>query len=164
MDLYLIRHADALALGERGITEDADRPLSEQGEQQAEAAARALAKHGITLDRLFTSPLTRARQTAELCLKTWSRAGLSIDTCTDLEPGSKPRKLSRFLLKQDGEHIGLVGHMPHLGEVAAWLIGSKKAQIDIAKSGVACLRCGDAPGKGMAVLQWLVTPEWYGDS
>jgi hypothetical protein len=53
--------------------------------------------------------------------------------------------------------------MPHLGELAAWLIGSKKAQVELAKSGVACLRCGDAPGKGMAVLQWLVTPAWYGD-
>jgi phosphohistidine phosphatase len=163
VDLYLIRHADALALGERGITEDADRPLSEKGEQQAQAVARALQKHGITLDLLFTSPLVRARQTAELCLKAWSQTGLSLETCADLEPGSKPRKLCRFLLKQEGEQIGLVGHMPHLGELAAWLIGSKKVQIEIAKTGVVCLRCGDAPGKAMAALQWLVTPEWYGE-
>src|SRR5262249_41718023 len=44
LDLYLIRHAEALALGERGITDDADRPLSERGEGQAAAAARALQK------------------------------------------------------------------------------------------------------------------------
>jgi phosphohistidine phosphatase SixA len=72
-------------------------------------------------------------------------------------------KLSRFLLKQEGEHIGLVGHMPHLGEIAAWLVGSKKARIELAKSGVARLRCGDAPGKGMAMLRWLVTLVWYGE-
>jgi phosphohistidine phosphatase len=161
VDLYLIRHADAVALGERGITEDEARPLSEAGEQQAVAAARALLKRGIKLDRLYTSPLLRARQTAELLLKTWPQSDLALETCPDLEPGTKPRRLSRFLLKQEGEHVGLVGHMPHLAEVVGWLIGSKKAQLDLAKSGVACLTCGDAPGKGMAVMQWLVTPDWY---
>ncbi len=163
MNLYLIRHADALALGERGITRDEERPLSEKGEEQSRTAARALQRAGIELDRLYTSPLARARQTADFLLKTWGRPELTLETCSDLEPGSKPRKLSRFLLKQDGEHVGLVGHMPHLAEVAAWLIGSKKAQIEIAKAGVACLHCGDAPGKGMAVLTALITPEWYRD-
>jgi phosphohistidine phosphatase len=161
VELYLIRHADALALGERGVTEDAERPLSEKGEEQAAAAARALKKRGLQLDHLYTSPLLRARQTAEILLKTWSSSGLTLATCDALEPGTKPRKLSRFLLKQEGERIGLVGHMPHLADVAAWLIGSKKAQLDIAKAGVLYLRCGDAPGKGLAVLQWLVTPDWY---
>jgi phosphohistidine phosphatase len=161
VDLYFIRHADALALGERGITEDAERPLSEKGEEQANAAAKALKKHGVDLDRLYTSPLLRARQTADILAKTWSSGALAVETCDALEPGSKPRKLSRFLLKQEGERVGLVGHMPHLAEIAAWLIGSKKAQIDIAKSGVLCLHCGDATGKGLAELQWLVTPAWY---
>jgi phosphohistidine phosphatase len=164
VDLYLIRHADALALGERGVTEDEARPLSEKGEGQAQAAARALQRVGITFDRLLTSPLLRARQTAELMLKTWDQSTSVVETCDALAPGTKPRKLSRFLIKQEGERFGLVGHMPHLAEVAAWLVGSKKAQIEIAKAGVAYLHCGDAPGKGLAVLQWLVTPDWYGQS
>jgi len=163
VDIYLIRHADALALGERGITDDAERPLSDKGEAQSKTVAKALHRCGVKLDHLFASPLVRAQQTADLMIKAWSHSGLSVETCEELEPGSKPRKLSRFLLKQEGEHMGLVGHMPHLAEVAAWLIGSKKAQIDIAKAGVACLSCGDAAGKGMAVLRWLVTPDWYGD-
>jgi phosphohistidine phosphatase len=161
VELYLIRHADALALGERGITEDAERPLSEKGENQARAAASALRKRGVELDRLYTSPLLRAHQTADILLHVWSQSGLTVETCEELEPNSKPRKLSRFLLKQDGERVGLVGHMPHLADFTAWLIGSKKAQIEIAKSGVVCLHFGDAPGKGLAVLHWLVTPEWY---
>ena len=60
-----------------------------------------------------------------------------------------------------GEKVGLVGHMPHLGEYAAWLLGNKKAQIDFAKSGVAMISCGEMPGKSLGSLQWLVTPEWY---
>ena len=161
MELYLIRHADALALGERGITNDEERPLSEKGETQAEAAAKALQSRGIVLDKLFTSPLARARQTAENLLRIWSKPELILETCDALAPGGKPRKLSKFLLKAGSEKMGLVGHMPHLGEFAGWLLGAKKAQIDFAKSGIALITCGDLPSKGMGELQWLVTPDWY---
>ena len=161
VELYLIRHADALALGERGITNDQDRPLSEKGETQAEAVAKALKAKGIVLDRLYTSPLVRARQTGENILRVWSRPELALETCDELMPDSKHRKLSKFLLKSGGEKIGLVGHMPHLGEYAAWLLGAKDAQIDLAKAGVALIQCGELPAKGLGELQWLVTPEWY---
>ena len=66
MDLYLIRHADALALGERGITDDAARPLSEKGEHQGHLVGETLRKQGITLDKLVTSPLVRATEGARL--------------------------------------------------------------------------------------------------
>src|SRR4051794_29892371 len=56
VELYLIRHAEALDIGERGITNDEERPLSENGEKQAKAAAKALNKQGLLLDKLFTSP------------------------------------------------------------------------------------------------------------
>src|SRR6516162_5646924 len=69
VDLYLIRHADALALGERGITDDADRPLSEKGEAQSKTVAKALHRCGVKLDHLFASPLVRAQQTADLMIK-----------------------------------------------------------------------------------------------
>ena len=51
--------------------------------------------------------------------------------------------------------------MPQLGDYAAWLIGSKKMQLDIAKAGIALITCGELPSKGLGSLQWLVTPEWY---
>lgn len=161
MDLYLIRHADALALGERGITTDEERPLSETGEAQARAAAEALRNRGIELDRLFTSPFVRARQTAEIMLHAWSKGDLVLENCDGLAPGAKARKLSKQILRSGGEKIGLVGHMPHLGEFAGWLLGNKKLQIDLAKSGIAHIVCGELPAKGLGTLQWLVTPDWY---
>ncbi len=161
MELYLIRHAEALALGERGVTNDEDRPLSELGEGQAEAAAKALAQRGVVLDKLYTSPLLRARTTAEIMLRVWSRPELILETCDALAPGVKPRKLSKQLLKSEGARIGLVGHMPDLGQFAGWLLGCKEAQIDLAKAGVAVVSCDGLPSKGMGALQWLVTPEWY---
>jgi phosphohistidine phosphatase len=161
VEIYLIRHADALALGERGVTSDEERPLSEKGEADAESAAKAMQKRDIKLDRLFSSPLTRARQTAEILVRVWARPELILENCEDLEPGKKPRKLSKFLMKMGSEKIGLVGHMPHLGEFGGWLLGSKEIQVNIAKSGVCLITCGDLPSKGLGELQWLVTPDWY---
>lgn len=161
MDIYLIRHADALPLGERGITADEERPLSDKGEEQARAVGKVFQKRGIVLDRLYTSPLLRARQTAEGLLQTWARPEVQLQESSALAPGAKPRKLARFLLKQEGEKVGLVGHMPHLAVVTGWLIGDKDVQLDFAKAGIAYIRCGEAPGKGLGVLEWLVTPEWY---
>ncbi len=161
MELYLIRHADALPLGERGVTNDEERPLSEIGATQCEAAAKALQTRGIVLDKLYTSPLLRARQTAELLVRAWGQPELMVETCAPLAPGGKPRRLSKQILKSAGAKIGLVGHQPDLGDYAAWLLGYKKAQIDLPKAGVLLIQCGEMPGKGMGALQWMVTPDWF---
>jgi phosphohistidine phosphatase SixA len=57
--------------------------------------------------------------------------------------------------------VALVGHMPDLAEFAAWLIGSRKTQLDLDKAGVACIRCQEGLDKGDGMLLWLVTPQWY---
>jgi phosphohistidine phosphatase len=161
VELYLIRHADAVPVGERGINNDEERPLTEKGEGQSEAAGKALMARGVVLDKLYTSPLVRARQTAEILLRTWAKPELILETCDELSPESKYRKLSKILLKSGAERIGLVGHMPHLGEFAGWLLGEKSAQIEFAKAGVALVTCGELPMKGLGTLEWLVTPAWY---
>lgn len=164
MDLYLIRHADAVALGE-GIAGDAERPLSEQGREQARLAGKALERHGIRLDGLVTSPLLRARQTAELIREDLSLKP-EVTVCEDLAPDGKPRKVAKFLRKLKGEQIAAIGHMPQLSEMAGWLLGSRKASIDFAKASVACVECADTLTKGCGALLWLVTLEWMsgGDS
>ncbi len=55
----------------------------------------------------------------------------------------------------------LVGHMPDLAVYTGWLIGTKKAQIGIAKSGVVFIESDTGPQKGAGTLTWLLTPEWY---
>src|ERR1700690_2747245 len=133
MDLYLIRHADALTLGERGITDDAERPLSEKGENQANQVGKILLKKGVTLDKLVTSPLVRSRQTTDLILKNWNGKAPEVVVSEDLVPDAKPRRLAKFLRKLGGDHVALVGHLPHIAHWAGWLLGAKKAQIEMAK-------------------------------
>ncbi len=160
MDLYLIRHADALALGERGVTDDADRPLSEKGEQQADAMGKFFKARDFAFDRVVSSPYLRARQTAEIMLKA-SGMKLEIDFTDSLTPDARPKKLSRYLMKSGGDKVALVGHLPHMGNFTAWMIGDKNAQIDFVKAGVALVSSGDSPVKGNGVLHWLLTPDWF---
>jgi probable phosphoglycerate mutase len=58
-----MRHGETVWNHERRFTTRTDVPLSEAGEAQAAEAARRLAKTGI--DRIYSSPLGRARATAE---------------------------------------------------------------------------------------------------
>jgi phosphohistidine phosphatase len=162
LDLYLIRHADAAALGEGGIIDDASRPLTARGEEQARKVATGLQRHGIQLGAVVSSPLLRARQTAEGIVGELPEPQPQVRITEDLAPGGKRRKLGRFLKELGSQSVALVGHQPDLGMLAAWLIGSKKAEIDFAKAGVACIRCEVGAGRVKGSLVWLVTPEWLG--
>ena len=114
----------------------------------------------LVLERLVTSPLLRARQTAEEVLEHLSSPTPELHTCDHLAPGGKRRKLTRFLRGLGAQSVAIVGHMPDLGLYASWLIGSKKVQIDLAKAGAACIHFEDKPDKAEGVLTWLVTPQW----
>ena len=59
--IWLLRHGEA-ADG----SPDAERPLTERGEEQARAAGEALAALGVSLDACVTSPKVRAAETARL--------------------------------------------------------------------------------------------------
>jgi len=160
MDLYIIRHADAQPLGEGDIHEDSERPLTAAGQAQCGPLAAALQRQGVRLERVVTSPLLRARQTAEGLLKHLSSHPPELHTCDHLAPGGKRRKLTRFLRRLGVQSVAIIGHDPDLSLYAGWLIGSKKVQVDLAKAGIACIHFDDEPDKKGGVLTWLVTPQW----
>jgi phosphohistidine phosphatase len=159
MNLYLLRHAQALNIGEQGSQTDEERPLSDEGRRQAELVADAVKRFGLKFDQVLTSPLRRATETAqELC----RRLGLPeavLASCAQLEPGVSSKKLMKRLRSLEANEVVLVGHAPDLGEHAAWLVGSKRCQLEIAKAGLAAIRCDAPPRKGVGTLTWLLTPE-----
>ena len=161
MNLFLIRHAEAIALEPGDERDDAERPLTDAGKAQCAALASALLGRGISLNQVVTSPLLRARQTVEALLERWPAPAPEQLTCNALAPGGRPKKVTRFLLGLNGENVALVGHMPDLAEYAGWLIGNKKTALEIAKSGAALIHFEGSPDKGEGALVWLVTPEWY---
>jgi phosphohistidine phosphatase len=159
MNLCLIRHADAAPPAEGG--DDESRPLTDKGRRQCEALAEALQRFGLKTGPLVTSPLVRARETAEALRRHWSGPAPEVLECPHLAPGGKRRKLVQYLRGLDADSVTVIGHQPDLGRFAAWLIGNKKAQIDFAKAGAAFVESEVGPNKGTGVLAWLLTPAWY---
>ncbi len=160
MELYVIRHAEAKPL-EGTITDDADRPLTDTGIAQSRALSQCLQKLGVKLDVVLTSPLLRAKQTAEEMLRHWSNPKPPVEVVQELVDAGKRKKLARLLREVGKESVAIVGHQPDLSTFTAWLTGSRKAQLDFAKAGVALVHCTDAPDRGAGTLEWLVTPDWF---
>jgi phosphohistidine phosphatase len=156
MLLYVIRHATAADPAEHAT--DEERPLTDEGRAEVKRLAATLPKHGVRPAVVLSSPLVRAWQTAEGVVH-----GLKphppLRECAVLAPGGRSKKLAEVLAEQVGD-VAIVGHNPDLEEHVAWLIGSRKAQVTMAKGAVACLRCEGPFDKGCATLLWLLTPEF----
>lgn len=121
MRVTLIRHAEA---GDDAPS-DGERALTLRGRGDARRMGRALARRGIELDLLISSPLVRAVQTAEIVAAAVDyRARVEVSELLVPE-GAASRVLG--LLKivgrggPDNRSIALVAHEPILSAVAAAL-------------------------------------------
>jgi phosphohistidine phosphatase len=159
MNLYLVRHGDAFPVGEQGVSTDEERPLSERGVEQIQLLGQALTRLNLVIDRIHTSPLLRARQTAEILARALQILPDKLLVCEELAPGSSPKKLAKYLLREEAENHLLIGHAPDISQQTAWLIGTKEAQVEFAKGGVAAVRSEGMPQKGGGTLLWLFAPK-----
>src|SRR4051794_15769356 len=122
--LYLIRHGIAEERGD-GWPDDAKRPLSEEGMTRMRKSMRGLAKLELTIDVVLTSPLVRTRQTAEIVAAALDPKP-PIVAVDSLAPGGSPAAILADLEKHARKtRLGIVGHEPGIGELAARLIGSR---------------------------------------
>jgi phosphohistidine phosphatase len=160
MDIYLVRHAAAVARGADGIATDEERPLSEEGWKQAASLGRVFKKRGIIPEMVVTSPLVRAVQTAKELCTVLELTDRHIETRDELAPDGRPKKLARYLNGLPWQSVILVGHQPDLGSCAGWLLGNKEMQIDFAKGGAAMIRVEGSVTKGGGMLMWLIGPMW----
>ena len=110
MRLYLLRHAIALPRGTRGAREDAKRPLTPEGLEQARQVANGLARLKIAVDCIVTSPYTRAVETARVLAE---RLGFEtpLGEWDALRAEAPPSETSLALKALAGKrHVVLVGH------------------------------------------------------
>lgn len=154
MNLYLLRHGDAIEQS----YEDAARPLSPLGKEQARLAAHAFTVLNVALDAIFVSPLERAQQTAaiieqELNLPKHATSEL-------LLPGSDHLKFIDQLNKLAASNALLVGHEPHLSTLVSILINGKNYSHIAIKKGSLLFLEGPTPlERGKGSLRWMFTPE-----
>ena len=107
--LYLIRHGLAAERGE-AWPDDAKRPLTERGMSRSRKGARGLARLGVPLDIVLTSPLVRTRQTAEIVAAAFDPRPPLVNV-DGLAPGGSYQAVLADLEKQSKRaRIALVGH------------------------------------------------------
>jgi len=159
MDVILIRHAEAGERDPNSWPDDAQRPVTPDGRRKQVAAAQAMQKLGFEFDFLVTSPLVRARQTAEIIAEVygWKEPPLSDDV---LGSGCTPAAIVKLLAKfPPGSSVALVGHEPAFSKVAAALIGrSGDAQLRLKKSGVIGVAFDGPAELGRGLLEFLWRP------
>ncbi len=118
-EIFLIRHASAIdeTLG----LPDPHRHLTAPGRDQARALGDRLRWHDCEPTHIWTSPLVRAVQTAELVATTLGVACL-IESVPALAPGGQPRDVAAALARVAGDALVMVvGHEPSLSALGALL-------------------------------------------
>lgn len=153
MDLLVIRHAIA-AEGK----DDALRPLTEEGRRKMRQGARALVTLVPAINLLASSPLVRARQTAEIVGRAYG--GLEVTTCEDLIPDHPPEAFAAWLAGHARRGVvAAVGHEPLLGCIVSHLLAARADSfIELKKGGVCLLAFPGAVEPGAALLRWALTP------
>ncbi|MGI0090289.1 MAG: phosphohistidine phosphatase SixA [Nitrososphaerales archaeon] len=159
MNIFILRHGEA---GTRVSTPNTDfeRPLTQSGREEIEEIAESLHdKLKTKFDKIATSPLARAFQTAEIVSQVYKKSS-KLETWAELRPeGSKldlERRLSK--LRQDS-NVLLVGHEPFLSSLITEIVSEGSAKIALKKGGVAKIRVSSFSPKATGELRWLLTPK-----
>jgi phosphohistidine phosphatase len=119
MKLYLLRHGHSPSLAESQVSHDGDRPLSQQGRQDVRASVEYLLQQGARVERILSSPLKRAMQTAQEARRIIG-PNLEIQAFDPLSNQIPGTELFRKILQETTQvqELLLVGHQPQLGEMA----------------------------------------------
>ncbi len=155
MQLIFFRHGPAGSKTEwRGP--DAERPLTDDGRAVVAQAADLLARSGIRVDAVLTSPLTRARETAEIAAAALGCADRMADD-ERLGHGLDRTRLSAIVAEHAGaEVIVLVGHEPEFSATIAQITGGT---VVVKKAGIARVDVDEQSLRG--VLVWLLPPRVF---
>ncbi|MFB3880927.1 MAG: phosphohistidine phosphatase SixA [Armatimonadota bacterium] len=151
MQLYLMRHGEAEAAS---ISGDEARELTEKGRRDVQTMAEMLIRAGARPECIYTSPLTRARQTAEIVARL---LGLVAQPDSRLRPGAKLGSVQRLVEELTSASMLLVGHEPDMSSIVFHLTDGR---IRMRTGGVARVDA-DRLEPGSGVLVWLASPELF---
>jgi phosphohistidine phosphatase len=158
--LVFLRHGVA-ADGADWKGDDADRPLTTEGADRTKEVVRGLRAMKVRPDAILSSPLLRARETAEI-----ARKGLLADAKVEVvdELGftaSPDRLLVRLADLADKPLVLCVGHEPHISTtISAMISGKTAASIEVKKAGACAIRFSGIPKSGAGTLLWLLPPKF----
>lgn len=160
MNLYILRHGIAVEHGAAGYKNDDDRPLTSKGERKVRTIAKAIKGLEISFDSILSSPLVRARETAEIVADVL-KAKKRLELTDTLAPQESSKPLIQYLNDQGAfDDVLLVGHEPFLSRFVSLLIsGNSHTALLLKKGGFCKLSTSDLKHAQCAILEWLLTPK-----
>ncbi len=164
MKLILFRHGLAMERDEafKNKIDDSMRPLVEKGKERSKKMAKFLKEHDEDFQVLVSSPVLRAKQTAEI-LREIIPFGQYLES-SELVPEAPPHAFAKWVQAKilRATSVVAVGHDPQLSVLASWLLaGENESFIDLKKSGVICLEVEsfDQLSPKCATLKWALAPK-----
>jgi phosphohistidine phosphatase len=161
MKLYLLRHGEAAEHGDPQFKET-ERPLTPKGIQRTKQLTHALREMEISFDAILSSPLVRARQTAEIVGR---GLGEKVQLTDTLAPSGNMGKLVEQVnaIQPVPQSVVLVGHEPYLSVLISLLCtGGPDLPLKLKKGALCRLEVESLTTGKCAILEWLLQPRLVG--
>ncbi len=157
MNLYVMRHGEAENIGTQ-YSSDGVRPLTTNGRIRIERSTNGMINIGVNLDQIVSSPLVRARQTAEIV---HDRLGVATDIefSDDLPSGDIDGIVKTVSILGPLENVMLVGHEPILSRLISVLAsGSPDTELNLEPGGLCKLTVDTILAGQCATIDWFLAP------
>ncbi|MEH1946284.1 MAG: phosphohistidine phosphatase SixA, partial [Nostoc sp.] len=135
-----------------------------EGRQKTEKVAQKLVKLGLNFDLILTSPLVRARQTAEILIA--EKLSSQFEESSHLAPDGQISSWLKDWLEprnySQNTQLALVGHEPNLSSWAEILLwGEAKASLVLKKAGMIGIKLPETGSPlGRSQMFWLTPPKY----
>ena len=158
MNLYILRHGKAEPFGPSYPRDDL-RPLSPMGMRRTERSTRGMAAANVVVDTIISSPLLRARQTAEIVHQGLGVAA-DIEFCDALATGDLNGIVTAVRAHERTKGVMLVGHEPTLSQLISILaFGAPGGAFGLKPGGLCKLQTYAIALGQCAVVRWFLTPK-----
>ncbi|HZE89398.1 MAG TPA: phosphohistidine phosphatase SixA [Verrucomicrobiae bacterium] len=158
-DLYLLRHAEAASHKDPRYRNDSERPLTEDGAARMRRAAAGMLKLRLSFDRILTSPLVRAKETAEIVAEILGeRDRLAVEEA--MAAGARWDKIRKVLAAGSAKYadsVLLVGHEPDLSNMAGQILDLGRGSVLFKKGTLARISVDAIPPREPGSLAFLMT-------
>jgi phosphohistidine phosphatase len=155
MDVYFLRHGIA-ADRDAWSGSDFDRPLTREGRARMRRETKALARLGLGLDAIVTSPLLRARETAAIVAKAVGLHGDAFHIDGAMGPEFDTERFAAIIARHvSARALLLVGHEPAMSATVGRIAGG--ATLSLKKGGLAYVALDGVTPRG--TLRWLLEPK-----
>ncbi len=161
MQVYLLRHgvAEEARIG----ASDAGRALTPYGRRKLRQVLKMASEAGVSPTLVLSSPLKRAMQTAQIAREVLGYKSDILRTKA-LAPGASANDVwEEIRVHQDEASLLLVGHNPLFSELAAYLLGDSKIEIDFKKGAIFRVDLDNFPPHPKGILRWYLTARLAGD-